>query len=319
MKNRARAMVLREYRKPLSPEEIDIPELNRSDILVRIDASGVCGSDVHAWLGEDPRVSPPLIIGHEGIGTILHMGEDRNSVNDEKLRVGDRILWNRGISCGKCYYCKIMKQPALCPNRAVYGMTMQRYDFPYLNGCYADHIILQAGTDIFRVPKDVDPAILVTASCSGATASHAFDMIRPNIGDVVLIQGSGPLAMFSVLLSKASGAKEVIVIGVPGKRFDICRKFGATKIISIKDTTSVERTEYVRELTGGRGADFVIEAVGRPAALREALDHAKRGGTFLSMGFGQPMGTIEFDGFNDLVRKNLRMQGVWVSDTTHTN
>lgn len=316
---RARAMVMKAYRQPLALEEVAIPKLEPSDILVKIDASGVCGSDVHAWLGEDPRVVPPIILGHEGIGTIVEIGKNHKSVNDEPLNAGDRILWNRGIACGRCYHCKVMKQPALCSHRQVYGMTMAYTDSPYLTGCYADYIILRAGTDMFKVPAAVDPAVLVAASCSGATASHAFDMLRPGIGDTVLIQGSGPLAMFSVMLAKVSGAQEIMVIGSAGKRFDICRLLGATRLYSIQDTTAAERNEHIQDITKGRGADFVVEAVGRPAALREALNYVKTGGTLLSMGFGQPMGTIEFDGFHDLVRKNLRIQGVWVSDTTHTH
>lgn len=318
MDRSTQAMVLKQYNAPLVLEEIAIPKLKDGELLIKIDAAGVCGSDVHAWKGEDPRVRPAIILGHEGVGTIVGAKRQWRAVTGENLAVGDRVLWNRGISCGRCYHCVVMRQPALCPNRVVYGLTMQRDEAPYLNGCYAGHIVLREGTDLFKVPGHVDPAVLVAASCSGATTAHGFDLLRPENGDFVLIQGSGPLAMFSVALARAAGAREIVVIGTSRERLEACKIMGATVVMSILDSSSKDRYDAVQEMTRGIGVDFAVEAVGRPEALREVLGCVKTGGSLLSMGFGQPLGTIEFDGFHDLVRKNLRIQGAWVSDTRHT-
>jgi len=319
MSKKTLAMVLGDFNKPLIPEEIEIPGLRENEVLVRIKAAGVCGSDVHMWKGQDPRVVLPMILGHEGVGEVVEINGDVKYVNGEVLKTGDMILWNRGISCGHCYYCAVLNEPSLCPNRKVYGINIPRNEYPYLNGCYSEYIIIRSGMDIFKVPEKVDPAILVSASCSGATTAHGFDMAKPNVGDVVLIQGPGPIGIFSVAFAKASGAREIIVIGGSESRLNLCKEFGATMTINRRKFNEKQRKDMIMDLTNNRGVDFAVEAAGYPEALREGLDLIRAGGTYLSIGFGQPMGNMEFDGYKDLVHKNLKMQGVWVSSTRHTH
>lgn len=316
---KSKAMIFRKEKEPMMLTEIEIPKLNDGEILVRLLASGVCGSDVHIWKGEDPRAPRNMIIGHEGVGVIVAMKGSKKSVNGETLRYGDRIIWDRGSVCGRCYYCRVLKQPALCCERKVYGLNQSLSDYPYLNGCYSEYIVLTQNMDIFKIDEKVDPALLVTASCSGATVCHGFDMHRPKIGDTVVIIGSGPLGIYAILLSKLSGAGKIIVTGTSNTRLDFCKAIGADKVININEVSLEERQQYILDETYGRGADFCIEAAGYPSALKEALNLAGMGATCLSYGFGQPMGTFPFDGHYDLVRKNLKIQGVWVSDTTHTH
>lgn len=315
---KSKAMVFQQDKEPLVLTEFDIPKLNEGEILVKILASGVCGSDVHLWKGEDPRTPKNMIPGHEGVGVIEEISGERKSVNGEQLKVGDRIIWDRGMPCGRCYYCKVLKQPSLCMERKVYGLNQSINDYPYLNGCYSEYIILTSGKDIFKIDEDIDPALLVTAACSGATVCHGFDMHRPSVGNQVLIVGDGPIGIYSVLLAKLSGAGKIIVTGGSEQRLSFCKEIGADEVINIKQTSLEERREMVLDLTSGRGADFCIEAAGYPESLQETLDLAGMGAVCLSYGFGQPMGTFPFDGHEHLVRKNLKLQGVWVSDTTHT-
>lgn len=315
---KARAMVFTKPHEPLVLTELEIPELNDGEILVRMLASGVCGSDVHLWKGEDPRTPSNMIPGHEGVGVIEAVKGDKKSVNGEPLNIGDKIIWDRGMTCGKCYYCKVLKQPSLCQDRKVYGLNQSLEDYPYLNGCYSEYIILTDSMDIFKVDDELDPTLLVTASCSGATVCHGFDMHRPNVGDVVVIVGSGPLGIYATLLAKLSGAGKIIVTGTSDRRLEFCKEIGADIVLNINEISSEDRKKVVLENTHGRGADFCVEAVGYPNALEEALDLAGMGATCLSFGFGQPMGTFPFDGHHHLGRKNLKLQGVWVSDTTHT-
>lgn len=319
MRRKCLAYILKDFNKPLVPEEIEIPELKQNEMLVKIKAAGVCGSDVHMWKGQDPRLKLPMILGHEGVGEIVELNGDLKTVEGESLSIGDAILWNRGISCGHCYYCAVLNEPSLCTDRKVFGINISRNEFPYLNGCYAEYIILREGTDIFKIPKDADPAVLVAASCSGATTAHGFDMARPDTSDIVLVQGPGPIGLFSVAFAKASGAKEIIVIGGSESRLNMCKEFGATVILNRNKLSIEERKNIIMKLTGNRGVDFAVEAVGYPEALREGLDLIRPAGTYVSIGFGQPMGTIEFDGYTDLVHKNIRIQGVWVSATRHTH
>lgn len=311
-------MVLEQFNGPLVEREFNVPSLVPGQVLVKIKASGVCGSDIHMWRGEDPRTPLPIILGHEGVGEIVDIAGSLRAVNGERLMTGDLILWSRGVSCGQCYTCTVLKEPSLCPHRRVYGINRSSSEIPHLNGCYSEHIILAPGTDIFLLDKSIDPAVLVTASCSGATIAHAFDLAAPTPGETVIVQGPGPLGLFAVAFAKAHGASKIIVIGGSPERLALCREFGATMVLNRKSSSVTERREIIFDATHGRGADLVVEAAGYPEALSEGLELVRGGGTYVSAGYAQPLGTIEFDPFKHLVRKNLKLQGVWVSDTSHT-
>ncbi|BCV22304.1 zinc-binding dehydrogenase [Moorella sp. Hama-1] len=314
---KALAYVLEAFKEPLIAREIVIPELEAGQVLVKIKAAGVCGSDLHIWQGEDPRARLPMILGHEGVGEVAGIKGRKLTVEGEELKEGDLIFWNRGVSCGHCYYCAVLQEASLCPNRVVQGINISCSEPPYLNGCYAEYIILQAGADIFRVPAGIDPAVLVAASCSGATAAHGFDLARPEPGDTVVVIGPGPLGLFAVAFARSYGATNVVVSGGSKARLEMGREFGATVTLDRHAVPKEERRQIILGLTYGRGADLVVEAAGNAAALQEAITLARPGGTVLSIGFSQPGGTFAFDGYQHLARRNIRLQGVWVSDTRH--
>ncbi|MCG0278374.1 MAG: zinc-binding dehydrogenase [Thermanaeromonas sp.] len=314
---KARVCVLENFGQPLVEKKLSIPPLQPGQMLVKIEAAGICGSDVHIWQGEDPRAKLPMILGHEGVGRVADVSGAKLTVDGQRVEIGDLIFWNRGISCGSCYYCTVAKEPALCPYRTVQGINVSLMEPPYLNGCYADYIILPAGVDVFKVPPGIDPAVLVAASCSGATAAHGFDLIRPGIGDTVVVLGPGPLGLFSVALARDYGASQIILIGGSAGRLKVGQEFGATIVLNRREVSLEKRCEIILDVTRGRGADVVVEAAGTAEALKEAITLARPGGTVLSIGSSQPAGTFEFDGYRDLVRRNLRLQGVWVSDTRH--
>jgi threonine dehydrogenase-like Zn-dependent dehydrogenase len=315
---KSKAMVLREFKKPLECMEFEIPALKEGQILVKIEAAGVCGSDVHMWKGEDPRTPLPIILGHEGVGRVVDICGSRKYVSGEDINNGDLILWSRGMTCGKCYACKVLNEPSLCDNRKVFGINMGCLDEPDLNGCYSEYIILRENTDAFKINEEIDPAILVSASCSGATIAHAFDMTEISMGDTVLIQGPGPLGVYAVAFAKESGTSNIIVIGGSKDRLDLCKEFGATTILNRRELSLEERRKKVFEITNGRGVDLVVEATGTKGTVEEGIKLLRSGGTYLSTGYAQPAGIEEIDFFNDVVRKNIKIQGTWVSDTRHT-
>lgn len=316
--NSTRAMVLKEFNKPLVLEKMPLPELKYGEVLVKITAAGVCGSDAHMWRGKDPRTPLPIILGHEGVGEVAAIEGSKKNIFGDEIKLGDKILWHRGVSCQKCYYCKILKQPALCENRWAYGINKSCAEKPHLLGCYSEHIVLNAMTDVFPIPEHVPPEIMVSASCSGSTTAHGFDLAPPTFGGTVVIQGPGPLGIFAVAFAKAYGAGEIVVIGGTKDRLEMCMEFGATCILNRNELDEEDRKNKVLELTNGRGADMVFEAVGSTSAVKEGIAMTRIGGSFVSAGFGEPNGAVELDCFHDIVRKNLRYQGVWVSDTSHT-
>jgi threonine dehydrogenase-like Zn-dependent dehydrogenase len=316
MAETTRVAVLEEFGKPLQIRDMAIPDLLPGQILVQIAASGVCGSDVHMQQGKDPRLALPMSLGHEGVGQIVDMKGEKETALGEKLEVGDTIIWNRGVLCGKCYYCTIARQPSLCENRWAYGIHRSLKDPPHLNGCYAEHLILSEKTDIFLL-DDRDPGVYVPASCSGATAAHAFEYAELKAGDSVLIQGPGPLGIFLVAFAKSAGAGEIIVTGGTQSRLDMCREFGATEVLNRHTSSRGETREAIMSLTHGRGVDVAIEAAGSLNAVMDGMSLVRTGGTYISAGFGEPAGSVEFPWFENVIRKNLAVQGVWVSDTRH--
>ena len=311
-------MVLEAFNQPLMMREFEIPPLQHGEVLIRMEAAGVCGSDVHMLRGEDPRTPLPIILGHEGVGRVLEVKGEKLTVEGEPLKSGDLILWNRGVSCHRCFHCAVLNEPALCKNRKVYGINRSSKVAPYVNGCYSQEMLLTADTDIFKVTAEVDPAILVSASCSGATVAHAFDLHRPDFGDTVLIQGPGPLGVYAVAFAKQLGAQEIIVIGGSENRLQTCREFGATLTLNRRELSQEDRRQAIMDKTRGRGVDFVVEAVGDPSAVHEGIKLVRSGGAYVSIGFSQPPGHCQIDFFQEVVSKNLKIQGVWVSGTRHT-
>jgi len=321
MAARSLAMVLEGFGRPLVRRELEIPPLDEGQVLVRITAAGICGSDVHMWLGRDPRTPLPMILGHEGVGIVEEVCGGKLSVDGTELEAGRPVLWNRGVVCGRCYWCTVASQPWLCPERWVYGIHRSIDQPTYLNGCYSEYIVLDSRTDIFVLPEDVEHEVLVPASCSGATAAHALSGSALREGDTVVILGPGPLGIFGVAFAAERGASEIVVIGAEADegRLKLCRDFGATVTLNTGATSPEERREAILELTDGRGADLVMEAAGSPHAFREGLQLVRRGGSFISVGIATPVGKVDLDPYEELNLRDISIKGVWVSHTSHTD
>jgi threonine dehydrogenase-like Zn-dependent dehydrogenase len=210
-------------------------------------------------------------------------------------------------------------EPSLCPNRWVYGIHTSCAEPPHLTGNYSEYLLLAREVDLFKIETNVGLQVFVPASCSGATAAHAFDLSRMESGDSVLVQGVGPLGIFSVAFARSFGASEIIVIGGTEERLKMCQAFGATTALNRHRLSMKERKEAVMERTQGRGVDVGFEMAGEPDALKECISLVRTGGSCLTAGFGEPHGTMELDCFHDIGRKNLRLQGVWVSEVRHTH
>jgi len=319
LKSEARAIVLEKFNQPLLLKTFPLPKLREGEVLVKVEAAGVCGSDVHMWEGRDPRIRLPMILGHEGVGEIVEMKGEKQDVYGIPLHQGEKVLWNRGVTCGHCYFCKVKMEPSLCPNRWVYGIHTSCVEPPHLTGNYSEYLLLVEKVDLFKIQSNIELETLVPASCSGATAAHAIDLSRMESGDSVLVQGVGPLGIFAVAFANSLGASQIIGIGGTEERLKMCQSFGATHLLNRHRFSKKERKEAVMELTHGRGVDIAFEMAGEVDALRECLSLVRMGGACMSAGFGEPHGTIEIDCFHDLGRKNLRLQGVWVSETRHTH
>lgn len=314
-----KAAVLNRFNAPLEVVDFPRPKLKDGQALVRITAAGICGSDVHMWLGEDPRTPLPMILGHEGVGVIEEIGGAKLDLYGRELRPGDPVIWDRAVVCGQCYFCAVKRLPNLCRSRWVYGIHKGCSDPPHINGCYAEHILLVENTKIISLADwgDFDPATLVSAGCSGATSANAIELADIRIGDSVLVQGAGPLGLYLVGYAKARGAANVIVIEGVRRRMELAGRLGANVVLDFTATTSEQRAQAVMDATHGMGVDAAFEAVGRPEPVLEGIELVRRGGAYLAVGTAVPMGTIPIDLYHHIVLKQLRLQGVWTNDTRH--
>ena len=282
----SKAAIVREFGAPLCIEEVPVPQqLEPGAILVRIEMCSICGTDVHLWQGSlVQNVELPVILGHEMVGRIVALGagQNRDSVG-QPLGISDRITWTH-TSCGSCFFCVVAKEPTLCQHSRKYMYeTMTR--FPYLLGGFAEYGYVMPESGRIRVPEAVSNELATLSSCALRSVMNAMDVlgaIRPT--DVVVVQGSGPLGLLATAVAKVSGARRVVTIGAPEARLAIAAEFGADETLSIERTSPGDRLERVRALTGGRGADIVMEFTGHPSAFNEGLDLIRRGGSYVVVG-----------------------------------
>lgn len=284
--SKTQAAVLESYNQPLQLREFSIPDPEPGAIIVKVDVATICGTDVHIWKGElAPFSRLPLISGHEIVGRVVALGKDRvRDVGGEPLHEGDRICWAYAW-CGQCYFCKIARQPTLCPEARMYGWgTCDTH--PYLTGGFAEYAYVLPKSDVVKVPDGVPSAVAAAASCSFRTVVHGFERLGGlETAESVVVQGAGPVGLWATVLARTSSAAEVITIGAPAQRLEVARAWGATRTIDIAEVTDpVSRKEMVLGWTGGRGADVVVEAAGASAALVEGFDLVRRGGRYLVIG-----------------------------------
>lgn len=314
----ARAAVVREFGKPIQIEEVPIPkEVEPRALLVKIDATSMCGTDVHLWEGSLAlKVDLPVILGHEMVGTIVAMGEDSelDSVGN-LLKIGDRVVWTHS-DCGHCYFCTIARQPTLCSHRRSY-MYESMEKPPFLMGAFATYGYILPGSGRVKVPDEVNDVKASLSSCAFRSVINATDQVGEiKATDTVVIQGTGPLGILATGVMRQAGAKRIIAIGAPESRLELAREFGADEVISIDEVkSSTDRLNRVLELTGGMGADVVFEFSGHPVAFAEGLQLVRKGGRYMVVG---QLGEGKTDVQPSLItKKNIRVMGSFSGDVSH--
>ena len=306
------------FKAPLKLQEYPLPsQLDPGAALVRTEMAGICGTDVHLWKGELP-ISLPVILGHETVGHIEQLGEGlEKDWTGQPLKVGDRVTWNSAISCGACYYCAEKKQPTRCPHRRAYGIGYRSNQSPHFLGGYAQFHYLRPRTTIFKLPDDLQTEAVIGAGCALITAIHGVERTGINWRDNVVVQGAGPVGLSALAVAKSTGAGKVIVIGGPKHRLQMAKRFGADDVIDLDEhNDSATRIKAVRDLTGGYGADAVLECVGHPSAIGEGMEMCRDGGKYLVLGHYCDAGTIAFNP-HIITRKQLQVFGSWSSEPRH--
>lgn len=311
-------MVLGRFGEPLTLEQFDVPPAPEGGLLVASTHGGICGTDVHLQKGH-LDVPTPLVLGHEGLGIVHELGPNmQQDVNGEPLREGDRVMWASSISCGRCRPCVVDREPTLCVNRQTYGVNRPTTAEPALSGSWADYIHLREGTTVIKVADGIDALDAMSLACAGPTMVHALVDRRPvALGEVVVVQGSGPVGLAAAGLAALAGAAEVIILGGPESRLRAAAEVGiGTRHVNIVESTDHDATvAEVVEMTRG-GADLVIECTGVPEAVGEGLHLVRRGGSYLVVGQYTDAGNAEINP-HQIVYRNLDVVGSWAFTGGH--
>jgi threonine dehydrogenase-like Zn-dependent dehydrogenase len=291
------------------------PALAPDSALLDVELSEVCGTDVHLRAGRLTGVPYPLIPGHVSIGTLSKVRGTVRDVDGRALAEGDRVTFlDVHRTCNACWYCLVAKATTRCPARRVYGITYGADDV--LAGGWAERVYLRPGTRILPAPA-VDARTFMAGGCSLPTALHALERAQVDIGDAVLVLGSGPVGLSAVILARMAGAFPVLCIGAPAARLAAAREVGAHAVLDFESASADERQAWVHAHTGGRGADITIEATGAPAAVVDALRFTRDAGRVVVVGQYTDHGDVAFNPHHDLNRKHLDVRGCWGSDFSH--
>ncbi|MDO3401548.1 zinc-dependent alcohol dehydrogenase family protein [Mycolicibacterium neoaurum] len=274
-------------------QEVPDPRIQHpGDVIVRIDAATICGTDLHILKGDVPEVTPGRVLGHEAVGTVASVG---SAV--ETLTVGDRVLVSCISACGRCRYCRESRYgQCLGGGGWILGHLIDGVQAEYVRVPFADN-------STHKVPEGVSDEAMVMLADILPTSYEVGVLnaaVRP--GDVVAIVGAGPIGLAAILTARLYSPRTIVCIDTADTRLEAARKFGADVLVN---PGSESAHEVVDRLTGGLGADCVMEAVGTPGTFEESVRLARAGGHVANIGVhGAPA--------------TLHLEDIWIKDLTIT-
>ncbi len=306
--------VIPEPKTQVEVREVAEPDLEPNSALLSVELSEVCGTDIHLQQGRLDGVPYPLVPGHVSVGRLQKIRGELFDIEGKRFSEGERVTFlDVHRTCNACWYCLVAKAPTRCPNRKVYGITYGLDDG--LCGGWATHIYIKPGTRCIRL--EAAPETFMAGGCALPTSIHAVERGDIKIGDTVLVLGSGPVGINSIVVALMRGARRVFCIGAPQARLDAARAAGATDALNIETHNEHERSAWVLEKTSGRGADVTIEATGVPDAVVQAMRFTRDAGTVVVVGQYTDHGVTSFNPHLDLNKKHLDVRGCWGSEFSH--
>lgn len=276
--------------KPFELTRVPLPTPGPGEVLVALSLSTICGSDLHTWRGR--RHGPlPTILGHEGVGRVVSIGEGRDSAWLRR-----RVSWSLADSCGTCRPCTEWRLPQKCEQLFKYGHAALA-DSRALHGCYASHLLLRSGTHLVGVPDRIPDPVAAPANCALATLVAVAETL-PTQGERAVIQGAGLLGLYGCALLRSAGWPQVFVVDRQPQRLLAVPRFGGIPVLSA-DTSSIAENS----------ADSVIEVCGNAQAIPDGVRWLRPGGHYAVAGLVHPDSLLPLTG-ESLIRKCLTMRGV---------
>lgn len=283
-----KALLLSEYRH-LELTDLATPQPSPGEVLLRVAACGICGSDVHGYDGSSGRRIPPIVMGHEAAGVVAAVGEGVRGLSE-----GDRVTLDSTVYCGECANC-LRGDINLCDRREVLGVSCGDYRRA---GAFAEFVSVPARI-IHRLPHNLrfeDAALLEAV----AVALHAVSLVTIAPGSTALVVGAGTIGLLLQQALRVAGCSRVFVADPDRTRLVLSQKLGAT------ETVSENAVERISGLTKGVGVDLVVEAVGKTESIATSIDCVRKGGTVVLVGNITPEVKIPLQ---KVVSRQLRLQG----------
>lgn len=276
----------------MNVREADIPVPGEGEALIRVAYSGICGSELSGFLGHNSLRKPPMIFGHEFSGTISALGEGRAEMDG--LAVGDRVTANPLVTCGRCEAC-LEGMQQLCANRKLLSAA--------LPGSNAEYVKIPAAF-VHKLPDGMslrDAALTEPVACAVRAAELAH--IRP--GDTALVVGMGPIGLLTLQALQQHGVGRTIAVDTNRDRLSIAKRLGASDILSPEEGEPLSR---IRELTGGRGVDAALDAVGAAVTRRQCVQAARPGGRVVFTGLHEEESPLPV---NLIIRSEIKLTGAF--------
>jgi L-iditol 2-dehydrogenase len=285
-----KALLLAKYRS-LEIADLAVPVPGPDEVLIRVAACGICGSDVHGYDGSSGRRIPPIVMGHEAAGTVAALGKNVN-----KFSEGDRVTFDSTVYCGSCSNC-LRGDINLCDNRQVVGVSCGDYRRA---GAFAEFVVVPARI-VYRLP-DILPFEEAAMIEAVSVALHAVSLVSVRPEDSALVVGAGMIGLLIVQALHSAGCSHIYVTDVDQTRLKLAQEFGAVATFVAGPSLSPQ----VMAATNGNGMDVVIEAVGINATVSAAIDSARKGGTVVLVGNVSPEVTLPLQ---KVVTRQIRLQG----------
>ena len=303
-------------RAPIEVRAFDVPDLPAGSGLLRTAFSEICGTDVHLWHGRLAGVPYPIIPGHVTAGILERSRGALQTIEGSQLREGDRVVFfDVHRTCGRCLACTVNRTPTRCASRRVYGITDSAEEG--LFGGWSQAVYLEPGVTLARLPDAVTFEDYIGGGCGLITAVHGIERSSIQLGDTVVVQGTGAVGLSLIALARIAGAGTIVAIGAPPDRLALAGRMGADVVLDLDHTTAEERMERISHLTNGQMADVVIEAAGSAKAIEEGPNLARSGGRYVIVGHYTNVGDSRLNAHEQINRKHLEIRGCWGSEAGH--
>jgi len=285
-----KAIIKRQAGPGLEMADVPVPVVGSGEALVRVDACSICGTDLHIYVWDawsEARIKPPRVIGHEFAGHVVDVGPDTS-----RIAVGDYVSSDSHLVCGRCVLCKT-GQAHVCTSYKILGVDV--------DGCFAEYVKVPE-TSLWLNPASMPPKVASLQDPFGNAVMSTLN--GPVACQSVLVVGCGVIGLMAVAIARACGASMVIGVDINPYRLDLAKRLGAHHVLDGR----ISWVEEIYNLTGGSGADIVLEMSGNPGAIRNCLKAARNAGRVSLLGI--PAKPVEIDLAQDVVFKALRIDGI---------